>query len=339
MKKRNYPKRMTMDDIAKKAGVSTATVSRTLNHPDLVHPDTREKVMEIIQQHEYVLNDLARSLKADDSRAVAIMVPDLSNSFFVELLLSAENYARKAGFATFLCNTDLDPEKESFYIHQLIKRRVSGLIIVGTEISDANLISLARKSLKIVAIQAVIDNCDYVDVDSYNGTREAVNYLAQCGHSKIAYLGYLFDLKPIKSRLEGYKSALKENSIPILDKYILDIPHTENVGYRGMEILFNLPDPPTAVQCMNDVIALGAYFYCNDHGIRIPHDISVSGFDFTKLSALMVPKLTTVRQPIEEMGNVAMQLLLEQIYGSTQRDHKNVTLPTSFVIGDSVKRC
>lgn len=338
---KNPPKRdISMADIAKRANVSKTTVSRALNHENLVSPATRRRILKVIDEMNYSPNDLARTLKTDSSRTIGIIVPNLVNTFFSELILSAEDTASQAQYATFLCNTNLDQKKEAFYLNELMKRRVDGLIVVGTELSDDRLLKLARRRMKLVSIQADIDYCDRIDVTAEKGTREIVEHLIENNHRKIAFLGYRFDLKSNRSRLEGYKNALAGNGIEIREDYICQLEHTSDVGYDGAERLLSLPEPPTAIHCMNDVIALGVYRYAHARGLKIPDDISVTGFDNISLVELTIPRLTTVQQPIQEMGSIAASLLLEQMQAPADKTYvpREIVLPTTLIKGASVKK-
>lgn len=331
----NTEKRITINDIAKMAEVSVSTVSRVLNNSSEVSKATRRKILKVIEDVNFTPNEMARGLVTKTSKTIGLLIPDILNPFYAELIKGVEDVVSKYGFSLFLCITDQVPEKEEYYINEMLKRRNNGLIIMSTCISNKEVLTKAKKAMEIVSIQADIEDVDSIGVTDEQGTYEIINYLISLGHEKIAFIGYMFGLTPIRNRLLGYKKALGEHGIPIRDEFVIEGDILGNPGYSMAKRLLELDDRPTAVHCMNEYIASGTYLAINESSLKIPDDISLTGFDNLNASRLMTPQLTTVAQPVYSMGEVAAELLIKNILEGSKSIRQSIVLPTKLLVRGS----
>jgi len=332
---------ITIYDVAKAAGVSLSTVSRVLNDSDLVGKNTKFKVQKIMDEMNYIPNQIARGLMNNTSKAIGLIIPDIANPFFAELIQGVEDVANKNGFSMFLCNSNYNSEKEKAYMIDMAERRVDGVIIISAFKQDLELIKRLNKTMKIITIQTRIEEIDGVKTDDQASMKEAINHLILLGHKKIAFI--CFDLRGCKERYKGYTEMLQLNNIQIKEEYIREYSkecnalynNKENMGYIMTKELLELPEPPTAIQAMNDYIASGAYLAIKEKKLSIPKDISIIGFDNISISKLLNPALTTVSQPIYAMGETGGELLMKNILDGSNPVPRMIVLPTKFIIRES----
>lgn len=330
-------KLLTITDVAKNAGVSVSTVSRVINGSTLVGKKTKVKVQKIIDEMNYIPNEMARGLIKRTSRTAALIIPDISNPFFTELIHGVEDVLNAQGYSMILCNSNFDHKKEKAYIMEMAERRVNGLIIISVFMQDSDLINrLNKTAMRIVAIQTNIEGIDRVNTNDYKGMTEAIEHLIGLGHRKIAYL--CMDTR-VETRLNAYKDALKRHDIPFEKDYIVEYDFGKglktNLGYSMTKKLLELPEPPTAIQALNDHIAFGAYMAVLEKGLEIPKDISIVGFDNVNMAKLLNPALTTVSQPIYELGEAGGELLIKSIINGPDHIQKEIVLPTQLIIRKS----
>ncbi|MGE5614919.1 MAG: LacI family DNA-binding transcriptional regulator [Bacillota bacterium] len=328
-------KNITIKDIAKKANVGVSTVSRVLNSSAPVSKQTKKKVLMAIEQMNYIPNEMARGLVKRNSKSIAFMIPEIQNPFYPEILQSIEEVTSKHGFSLSIYITNQDPNKEKYYLDEMYARRMSGVIIICTSIQDKEFIKKVQQRMEILSIHADIDDVDYIDTDSRKGTREIVNYLISLGHTKIGFIGYRFNITALNNRLMGYMDALKEHNIPVNPEYIIEGLALENPGYNTAKRLLQLKDRPTAIHCFNEYVACGAYAAIKEAKLRIPEDISITGYDNLKITGLLSPSLTTVAQPIATMGRIASEMLIKNILGRSVHIKQSIMLPTELIIRDS----
>lgn len=326
---------LTIGDIALKADVSKTTVSRVINNSNLVNKQTKRKVLKVIEELNFTPNAMARSLVKKTSKTIGFMIPDVLNPFYMELIQSIEEVISKYGFSMYLCVTNQDPEKEEYYINEMLERRTNGLLAMCTSISATEVLRKALQNIEMVSIQADIEGIDKVDTTGEQGTFEIIEHLIKLGHTKIAFIGYRFDIKTLNNRLMGYKKALEKYNIPLRDEYILEGSVLGNSGYYMAKKLLDLNDRPTAVHCFNEYLVMGAYLAIKEQGLKIPQDISLTGFDNLFVSRLMSPQLTTVSQPISAMGQIAGELLIKNILEGSKPVKQSIVLPTNLVIRGS----
>lgn len=328
-------KKYNINDIAMKAGVSISTVSRVINNSGLVNKNTRKKVLKVIEELNFTPNAVARSLVKKTSKTIGLMIPDIANAYFIEFIKSVEDVVSKHNYLMLLCNTNQESKKEEYYINEMLARRTDGLMIISTSISNKNLLDKAKKSMQIVSIQADIDGVDRIDTTDEQGTSSVIEHLIELGHRKIAFVGFKYDISVLRNRFLGYKRTLEKFGIPIKNEYIIKTESYVNPGYSAALKLLGLEDRPTAIHCVNDSVAIGVYMALTENNIRVPEDISISGFDNTITSRLITPRLTTVAQPIASMGEIAAKLLIRNITEGSNPVRQSILLPTNLIIRDS----
>ncbi|HEY3688089.1 MAG TPA: LacI family DNA-binding transcriptional regulator [Streptosporangiaceae bacterium] len=300
-------------DVAAAAGVSVATVSRVLN-PELDYPirqETRGRVIDAIDRLGYRPNDLARALLQRRTRTVGLVIPDIANPYYPELVRGTEDVASARGYRVVLCNTDRSPEKTRAYLDTLVSQRVEGIIVGGG--SDASAWSaqiLARYDTKVVVVGRHDVAYPSVQVDNVAAARTATEHLLDLGHRHIAVIAGPADSNTVKDRLDGYRAALRARRIPVRKSLIRPGTFTESSGYDAIAPLLALRPPPTAILAANDRMAFGALAALTDHDRHVPDDISLIGFDDTPLASYTRPALTTVAIPTYELGTRAMTALL-----------------------------
>jgi len=329
----------SIKDVAREAGVSIATVSRVLNDVDVVNEETKKKVLDAIDKLGYRPNIVARSLKTQKTSTIGIIIPDISSLFYPEIVRGAEDVANIYSYNIMLCNTDLDSDKEKEYLNVLKEKMVDGVIYMSNSLEDDTIELIKELELPTVLVETTDKEQTFpsVTVDNIGAAYDAVNYLIKKGNKRIAYIGSKKDkVNAASLRYEGYKKALKENGIE-LDENIVSLSGLKaHSGYEGMEsILKN--EKPDAVFCASDELAIGAVNALRDAGIGVPNDIDIVGFDNISAANLFYPKLTTVNQPMYDMGSVGMRMLIKLI-NKTEVDEEHFILPHALIERDSCKK-
>jgi LacI family transcriptional regulator len=330
----------TIYDIAKKAGVSAATVSRVLNSVD--HPvkdETRKKIMEAARELNYRPNKIAKSLAHRRTYTVALLIPSITNNFYTEIAEIIEQRLDEKGYSTYLCNTQRMIEKETKYVEDLIERKVDGIIFSPTRVkrednrvNASNLEELRKNKIAVVAFGSRFNNVNQVYINTYEGALEATQYLLSLGHRRIGFIDGL-DAGTRRSRRTGYMDSLKMANIKI-DRQIIVSGNLEmDGGYDCAIKLMQLKQPPTAIVVANNLMAIGALKAAKDMGIEVPNQLSIIGFDDSRLSEVVEPSLTVIKQPLKKIGDVAIQLLIEQMEGKDTV--QTVELKTHLVIRNS----
>jgi len=311
-------KQMTIYDIAKLANVSVATVSRVINSTAPVKDSTRKKIEALIQQFQFQPNAMARSLLKKETGIIGIIVPDLTNPFYTEVLAGAETEAFTTGHTFLLTNTIGNYEKESAYLSMLREKRVDGMIFLGGRINlrngneelDQELIQHASTIPTVLINGTVKGNVlTRVATDEYKGTCMAVQHLIDYGHKHIAFLGGEMHMSTTSNKLRAFKKTLKDAGLQVREEWVLTESFSIESGRNQMQRLLSLKKRPTAVFCVNDFVAIGAIKTAVDQGVNVPNDISVVGFDDIPLSHHFIPEITTVSQEAHELGRTAIQVL------------------------------
>ncbi|MFJ5762339.1 LacI family DNA-binding transcriptional regulator [Neobacillus sp. NPDC093182] len=326
-----------IQQVAKRAGVSVATVSRVLNGQNTVSAKTRMKVEEAIKKLNYEPSLLGRNLRTSESRLLLILIPTISNPFYLEIIKGIEQVAISQNYNILLCETDSNPEKENIYFDLVRKKMADGIISMDPAVNVETLKKLAENYAIIQCSE--YEDCTgipYVTIDNEEASYRAVKHLIQIGHNKIALINadekYLF----ARQRKMGYKRALEENGITLKNEYIIPAQQLgfEN-GQHAMKKILNLQDRPTAVFAVSDLLAIGALKEINAAGLHVPNDIAVVGFDKIDFSNMTNPTLTTIAQPMHKMGTVAARMLIEKIKGE---EVESIILDHELVIRESTSR-
>lgn len=329
---------MSIKDVARAAGVSTATVSHVLNNTRFVSEETRGKVLSAVEACNYYPNAHARSLASGRSHTIGLLVSDISNPFFPELAKSVEDVAFERGYDVILLNTKYDANRTSHYVRRLIERQVGGVALMTSELDVGVIDELARKHVSVVFLDlgTAGERMSNLVVDYATGITEAVRHLVQLGHTCIAYIGGPNRLRSATKRLEAFLDAFSQ-VLPNLKPFGIFEGDFQLDGGRHIarEILTGGSSLPTAMITANDMMALGVMQECRIAGISIPDDISIIGFDDIAFASLAYPQLTSVCLPRLELGRRAVEALLMTI---EEPAHQGVELhiPTYLVKRGSV---
>lgn len=325
--------------IAEKAGVSTATVSRVLSGFPGVREKTKKKVMKITSELNYEVDGIARSLRQKKTFKIGVIVGNVLSQFYTVLAKSIEDIANKYGYSVILCNGDDNPEKELNYLKVLRSSRVDGIIIVPTGKNVGYINNLLQSNIKIVLVDRLIEgvDCDAVLVDNEKGAYTAVKYLIDKGYKKIAIIDGLIDTTTGKERLKGYLRALNENNIPRNDDFIKIKDFKKRSGIVFANELLENKNKPEAIFVANLDLTLGALLSIKNLGLKIPDDIAVIGFDDSDWAQILEPPLTTISQPVYDLGTTAAEMLIKNIENDNSKKEKLiVTLNTKLIERDSV---
>jgi len=327
----------TIRDVAARAGVSVATVSRVVNRsPHRVSPATQRRVLAAVQALGYESNIIARGLKKRTTRTVALIVPDISNPFFPAIARGIEDVACTRGYAVLLCNTYEDLERERAYLDLLAKRMVDGLIFatVGSNTRHLRALRRERRPVVLVARDVAGVHIDTVLVDNFRGEYQATTHLIALGHRCIAHITGPRSLHVAAERRRGYLQALEAAGIPRAEAVVVEGDFAAEGGRQAVRGLLERGVRFTAIVAANDLMAIGAMEALRQAGRRIPQDVAVVGFDDITFASLVTPALTTVAQPKYRMGQLAMERLLELMGGTDQLGRQTVLIP-QLVIRES----
>lgn len=327
----------SIKDVAKEAGVSIATVSRVLNDVDVVNEDTKKKVQDAIKKLAYRPNIVARSLKTQKSRTIGIIIPDISSQFYPQIVRGAEDVANIYNYNIMLCNTDLDPEREMEYLMILKEKMVDGVLYMSNSLEPSILDLIKKLQMAMVLVETTDKENSFpsVTIDNRKAAYDAVNYLIKKGNKKIAYIGTHEDAVNASAvRFAGYKDALEENKIEIDSSLIYFGGLKALDGYEAVQKIHG--KGVDAIFCAGDEVAMGAINALREKGIKVPEDVDVVGFDDIYSAAIFYPKLTTVAQPMYDMGSVAMRMLIK-IIDKKELEDDHFVLPYQLIERDSCK--
>jgi len=327
---------VTIIDVADEAGVSYTTVSRVMNNKDNVKSETRERVLMAMTRLGYVVDQRARSLAGGRSQVIGLLVHDLGTSYIGEIIRGIDAELAAAQYELMLYTTHRRKTKESAYVVTLTRGLADGLLLVLPRDPGSYLDTLRQHRFPHVLIdhRGVDEETPAVAAANRQGAYNATEYLIGLGHRRVGFITGAMDQMCAQDRLEGYRAALVDHGVAFDPELVYEGNFFQPLGYAGASALLELPHPPTAIFASNDISALGVMEAVREHNLRIPEDISVVGFDDIPQAAHVHPTLTTVRQPLEEMGRIATRMLLEYI-GDPQRPIERVELPTELVLRQS----
>ncbi|HEX5283014.1 MAG TPA: LacI family DNA-binding transcriptional regulator [Bryocella sp.] len=321
--------------IARRAGVSTATVSRTLNGSPLVREKTAERVRKVIAGLGYVPNSGARSLSSGRSNLLGVIISDITNPFFPDLIRRLEHLATDHSYDLIFADTDYDPVRLEHCVQRMMERRVDGIALLASEMHQRVVDLLKRQSVPVVALQAQLQESRFrtIHVDYGSGIREAVDHL-RLGHSDLAFIAGPGNLWTANRRRELFLKELERNGLKVPRAWLLEGDHRADGGVHAMRKLLQQKRRPTAILCSNDLTALGALKAIQEAGLQVPHDFSLLGFDDIDLVSLVHPRLSTIRIPRSEIATQAFFTLLAATRDGLMAAPQTAIM-TSLIVRDS----
>ena len=326
-------KKPTINDIALKAGVSKATVSMVINKKDKsISEATRENILNIVEEIGYIPNSIARSLSTNKSGTIGIIVPDIINPFFSQMARAIEDAASELKYNVIFCNTDNDTVKEEMYLKLLISKLVDGVILISGGKSTRNIDILKSNNIPFVLVDRYIEGYESelgVYCKNREGVGEGVKYLYDKGYRKIAFVSGSSKLYVFKERLKGYTDFMKEYDI-YDPSYVFDGDISLKGGIDATEKILSSVKAVDAIFFSNDVMALGGIKVLVRKGYKIPQDIAVMGFDNIQMAEFIEPELTTIAQPIYEMGKASCELLVKHI--NEEDAEKQIFFTTKLIV-------
>ena len=308
---------VSIKDIARLAGVSHSTVSRALHNSPLITPATSERIRKIASEAGYSASAVARSLVTNKTEAVGVVVTSIADPFNGEVVAGIEELANEHGYTVILANSQAEPEREVAVVRSFQARRVDGILVASSRLGALHTPLLSELGIPIVLLnnQHPSDFLHSVRFNNVQGAFDATKHLIALGHRRIGYLGDQFGLESDAERAKGYRSALQEAGLTA-DKWLCVLGNGKTDGaQRAAHQLFQQGERPTAIVCYNDMSALGVMREAVLHKLRIPQDLSLTGFDDIFFAPFLNPPLTTVHQPKKELGRRAMRMLLELLEG------------------------
>jgi DNA-binding LacI/PurR family transcriptional regulator len=307
----------SMNEVAKKAGVSVATVSRVLNKSTNVNEETKARILKAIKALNYQPNRVAKRLrsKSISSNLLGVLIPDIENPFYVDVLRGIEDIAYMHNYAIIMCNFGQDEKKEKLYLEILQSESIDGLIAAPANEDDLQLKKMVNDGLPVVCVDRGLKGTevDLVIVDNVKGAYLAVDHLISKGYKRIAYISGLLSIPSSRYREEGYRKALNDNNIDFDPELVKYGNSKHQSGVELCEELLNLKDPPDAIFTGNNLITLGALETIHRRSLLIPDDIAMVGFDDMYWASSLNPPLTAIRQPAMEIGQRAGELLIQRI--------------------------
>jgi LacI family transcriptional regulator len=330
--------RMDIRTIARAANVSIATVSRTINHVPTVNPKIAKRVWEVIDELDYFPNTQARALVSGRSKLFGLIVSEITNPFFPELIQGFEDIAVEHGYEILVSSTNHDPRRMSHCIRRMLERKVEGVAIMTFGIEEPLLDQLAKRNVPLVFIDIgpKRPGISLLKVDYHHGIRQGVQHLAALGHRNIAFISGPATLHSAQSRLTAFSTSLKECGIVPNPAWIVEGNHTMEGGVAAMERLLAAKKMPTAVMCSNDMTAIGVLHKLYRAGLRVPDDLSVIGFDDIHIAEVTIPPLTTVQMSRFELARAAVTALRAHVESpddpAPKRDYK---IQTDLIVRES----
>ncbi|HGW1211802.1 TPA: ribose operon transcriptional repressor RbsR [Klebsiella pneumoniae] len=328
----------TMKDVARIAGVSTSTVSHVINKDRFVSEAITAKVDAAIKSLNYAPSALARSLKLNQTRTIGMLITASTNPFYSELVRGVERSCFERGYSLVLCNTEGDEQRMNRNLETLMQKRVDGLLLLCTETHQPSPEIMQRyPSVPTVMMDwAPFDGgSDLIQDNSLLGGDMATQYLIDQGHLRIACIAGPLDKTPARLRLEGYHAAMARCGLPVAEGYVVTSDFEFGGGFSAMQQLLALPQRPQAVFVGNDAMAVGAYQALYQAGLQIPQDMALVGYDDIELARYMTPPLTTIHQPKDELGELAIDVLIHRMADPQQKQQRVQLTPELVVRGSA----
>ncbi|WP_400162711.1 LacI family DNA-binding transcriptional regulator [Brevibacillus sp. TJ4] len=328
----------TIRDVARLAGVSVATVSRVINQNGYVNKDTEQKVRKAIEQLQYMPNSVARGLAGKQTGTIALILPDISNPFFPEIARAVEDVAQKQGYTVILCNSDDQGQKEQTYIEMLRKKYIDGIIFASNTLREEDVQQMQANKIPLVVLDRALasGSCSVIRSRNYEGAKLAVEHLLQIGCRKIAHLYGPQEMITAKERMLGFEESVMH--FPWYSPSLM-VPGYFSVegGIAAVKELLSRHRDVDGIFCGNDLMAIGALKGLHQLGIRVPDEVALIGFDGISLTQITQPELSTIAQPIYDMGTLAAQVLIAAIT-SGELQPKLYELDVTLIERESSKR-
>ncbi len=327
---------VTIFDVAKRAGVSIGTVSRVINNRDRVSPETRERVLQAIRELDYQANPFARNLANQQTDTLGLVIPQVNDPFFFQIVRGVEDAAAAVGYNLLIASQPRHTS-EHRYLQLFRRRNVDGMVLVAIDVYEHEVQQVVKRGVPIVLVQLEIGrNIPTFLADNYGGARALVEHLMEHGYRRVAYITGTDFTPDNRERLRALRDVLAENHLSLPDEYVVKGDYLVGSGARAMRQLLSLPELPEAVFAANDQMAIEAIMVAQEQGLRVPEDIAVVGFDDIPMASSIAPALTTVHQPIYELGWHAAQTALEMIKSAKEERPLTVPrlslLPTSLIV-------
>jgi DNA-binding LacI/PurR family transcriptional regulator len=330
----------SISDVAKLAGVSVTTVSRVINnsaHP--VNQETRERVLKVAQELNFVPNALARALVSDSTHMIGVLVGDASDPYFATILRGISVMAREEGYLTMICNSDRLPEVELSYVQMMSNYHVDGILFTGGGLTDSSYIQEMRnlladlqgRGVPVVLLGTHRFSAPQISIDNIQAAMDMTEYLISLGHKRIGFINGPDVLTTSALRLEGYCKALEKYGIPYDPGIVVSSEFTYEDGQRATDLILSCPEMPTAIFGSNDLTAIGCLSRLRERGIQVPEEISVAGFDDISAARYVNPPLTTIHVPMWDLGAAGMHHLLKLINKEEQAIQETLLLPYTLI--------
>ncbi len=335
------PRSPSYHDIAAHAGVSVATVSHVIRGTRNVSPEVRQRILKAIEEFNYHPNALARGLRAKATKMIGVITTEVTNPFYSEIAVAAEAEFMEHGYTALIGNILLgDPQseesREENYVRTFLEHRVDGLLFTSAHLDSRIGQWLTRQQIPFVLLNRRLRDLltDYVGVDNVGGARAATEHLIQLGHRRIGFIGGFHYSSSAQDRYAGFVSALEQHGLQAGAGTFFEGNYDIESGYAGAKYVLSLPpaQKPTAICAANDLLALGVIDYATSSGLKIPDDLSVTGFDDLQLARIAPIGLTTVHQPLRDMGRAAAKLLLQRIESPNPGEPTVIVLPCELVV-------
>lgn len=329
--------RASISDVAKLAEVSKSTVSHVINNTRFVEATTKQRVLDAIEQLNYSPSKAAQSLTTNKTHTVGVIVSDITNHYFGELVLAIETVFNAANYSVIVCNTNEQLERERVALNLLTSQRVDAIIAAATSENWDELMETGLKGIPVVFLDRVFDEFGddaYVGANNHAGAYMATEHLIAHGHKHIGILAGFQRLSSMRERLQGYKNAMLDHDMGLRDEWIVPSGLSVDAGYRATQHLMSLPERPTALVINNNLLSLGAITCLKDLNVSVPDDVALVGFDDHPWAAVSAPPLTIVKQPVQRLGQTAAELALQLMQGDNLK-HQNIVLDCELVIRES----
>ncbi|GIP52691.1 MULTISPECIES: LacI family DNA-binding transcriptional regulator [Paenibacillus] len=330
----------TIRDIAKSAGVSVSTVSKVINNYPNVSDKTKERVLRVVREEQFVPNSTARGLVKGSTQTLGLfLTTGLTHPYFVQLLAGLEESLKESGYdLIYLAQIDWNPEYS--LVRHCRSRNVDGVLIFGFQRNDLNFDEMLQSEIPtmFIDLDLIGSRAGFITSDNVDSMRQAVSYLTGLGHRKIAFVAGYQDSYVGKLRFEGYRQGIQESDLPYSSEYTFFGDFTRDSGYAAMKQFLECSAPPTAVICCSDMSALGVIEAAAEAGLTVPQDLSVIGFDDIEISRYTNPPLTTIRQDFQTIGRQAV-LQLDQLIRTPHIAPPTLIIPTELIIRGSCGIC